>query len=308
MRAVQPPAVRAITIVLVDGGMEYATTFQRAFKAAQPQTGFVWHQTAAAATEYLALCGHRYALPDLVMVNRRLPDGGDGYTVLAAVRALAQLAALPVLLLGSDVVPDTPEMTLATEEAVAAGAAGYLCKPADASGYPTLVRDVLAWWAAREDEKMLRTFCATMTAGSSSAQPARVESSPLMSIPASPAFVGTPENPLAQLARHLGDFVGYLTGGNVPNTSGLLVDRKLMEITIACREVGIDERHARGRSQDPVIVGKRGRVIRRLMAMEWSNTELLERFEVRKRTIVDLRREYREELQRSCAVVARVGR
>ncbi len=237
-------------------------------------------------------------MPDLVLLDRTMPGGPDGYAVLRSVRALAHLQGLPIVMVSGS--GENEHVREATE----AGANGYIIKPSEQDAYPFLVRQVLAWWEAREDEKMLRTFCATLSPGSSSEGLARVGSSPVMTLPASSAPVGTPENPLAQIARHLGDFLGYVTGGNLPNTSGLLVERKLMEITIACREVGISERHARGKSQDPGIVEKRGKVIKRLMAMEWANTELLEYFEVRRRTMFKLRGEYGKELQRSCTVAA----
>ncbi len=298
MRAVSAPK----SLLLVDDSNCYCTLMEREFRRAGGMA--VWTLSdGQRAIEHLALCGTRHPMPDLVLLDRTMPGGPDGNAVLRAVRALAHLQALPILVVsGSN---ETEHVAAASD----AGASGYIVKPAEQDAYARLVQQVLAWWGSREDEKMLRTFCAALTPDRSLADLASVESSSAMTLTTPALPVAQPEAPLAQMVRHLGDFFSYVTGGNVANTSGLFIDRKLMEITIACREEGIEEKHALGKSQDPVLVEKRGKVILRLMRLQWSNTELLERFGVRDRTIEKLRKQFREgEAQRSCGVVAPVRR
>ena len=62
-------------------------------------------------------------IPDVALIDLRLP-GGEGITVMERLRTLPQLAGMPVIVItGVD-----PEAS--RERALAAGAAGYLAKPA----------------------------------------------------------------------------------------------------------------------------------------------------------------------------------
>lgn len=286
------PAARASIIVLVDAGQEFGHTFSRALKAAQPGTAVFVHATARQAVEYLALCGDRYPVPDLVLLNRVLPDGVDGYAVLRAMQTLQRLARLPVLLMGSDDEPGS------TEAALAAGAAGYLVKPPEKASYPVLVRDVLAWWQARQGALLLDT-CRTALAPESSPAGELALQSPLAMIPALavsvPSAPQTPDSPLAQICGLLQSLHGYVAGGNGLSTIGLFADRKLVEFTRVCREEGIEEADAQDDSRDPVLVIKRGRVIRRLMTLEWADKELERKFRRGRSAIKEQRKLWRLE-------------
>ncbi len=289
------PAARTFTVVLVEGRSGYCHAFEQAFRVAQPGTAFFPHTSAQRAIEYLALCGQRYPMPDLVLVNRALPDGEDGYLVLRALAALAKLSTLPVLVMGPD------EEPASVQAAVAAGAAGYLMTPPDVPSLVGFVRDVLAWWQRRQGALLLDT-CRTTPAHESSlavpdALPSLAAMTPALAVPAPAA--ASPDHPLTQFHGLLQAFYGYVAGGNAASTIGLFADRKLVELTRVCREEGIEEADALDDSRDPVLMIKRGRVIRRLMSLEWSDTELLRKFRRARSTIKEQRRLWRIEQAQS---------
>jgi DNA-binding response OmpR family regulator len=73
--------------------------------------------------------------PDIAVVDMTLP-GGDGLTVMQRMRAMPQLAGVPVVLLGDR--EDTRR-----EAGLAAGAAGFLGKPVDGAEFLHALREAL---------------------------------------------------------------------------------------------------------------------------------------------------------------------
>ena len=267
----------------------------------QVQTATRVFTSGQGAIEHLVLCGPKYPLPDLVLLDRTIPDGPGGEEVVRAARAMAHLVRLPMLIIcGSD----EPEHIAGSQ---AAGADGCLLKPPEEASYPQLVRQVLAWWQAHREQELLRSCCAELPPGGSLVPSVPLSSGAMtIQVPAaSPGFAVQPQSPLTHIHQLLHSFLGYVAGGNVPEVMGLFADRKLVEISRACREEGIDEQDALSDTKDSVLVRKRDRVIRRLMTLEWSDTELLRKFQVGRRTIQEQRRVWREEVRKSCGVVAR---
>ena len=298
MRAVHAPK----SLLLVDDTQCYCTLMERQFRLAKTGTAVFTLSDGQRAIEHLALCGTRHPTPELVLLDRTMPGGPDGYAVLRAVRALAHLTALPIVMVSGS---NDPEHV---SQAHDAGADGYLVKPPEQDAYPRLVSEVLHWWQVRQEQLSLRDGCAPVPIEQSIQPAGQVLSRPAMmlQVPAPSAVVPTPsQSPLGQIHQLLQTVFGYVASGSTLETNGLCIDRKLMELTRACREEGIEEMDATGPTLDPVLIRKRGRVIRRLMTLEWSDTELLRRFHKGKRTIVEQRRLWREEMRNGCALVAR---
>ena len=81
----------------------------------------------------------RNDVPDLVLLDLRLPDG-SGFEVLDRIRARRDLVDVPVMVWsGSDLPADM-------NTAYASGASAYLVKPQDLDGLRTQVRDSISFW------------------------------------------------------------------------------------------------------------------------------------------------------------------
>ena len=294
MQASVPPK----SLLLIDDSRDYCTQIERAFRLVQPGTAVFPISDGQRAIEHLVLCGTDRPVPELVLLDRVMPGGPDGCEVVRAIRQMQPLLHLPVLMISGS---DDPEHV---DQAREAGASGYIVKAGVRADYPELARQVLAWWEVNRQENLLRDCCAHSSYAPSTSANARLTSGAAMMIEV-PTPGSAPQNPLGQIHQLLQTVFSYVASGGGLETAGLLADRKVMELTRACREEGIEEWDATGRSRDPVLVLKRGRVIRRLMTLEWSNTELLRRFKVGERTMEDQRRVWREETRNLCGVVAR---
>ena len=132
------------SLLLVDDSRDYCTHVERAFRLVQPGTAVFPLSDGQRAIEHFVLCGTERPIPDLVLLDRFMPGGPDGYEVLRAIRQLEPLLKLPVLMISGS---DDPEHV---DEARKAGATGYITKPSVQADYPQLARQVLEWWEAKE--------------------------------------------------------------------------------------------------------------------------------------------------------------
>jgi DNA-binding response OmpR family regulator len=93
-------------------------------------------EVATAADAIAAVSAAVRARPDVALVDMTLP-GGDGLTVMKRMRAMPQLAGVPVVLLGDR------EDGRQREAGSAAGASGFLGKPVDAAEFLRVLREAL---------------------------------------------------------------------------------------------------------------------------------------------------------------------
>lgn len=101
-------------------------------------------QSGQLASEFLAKqdAFRDMPTPDVVVLDLHMPDG-DGYAVLAALKADARWAAIPVAVLTFD---DSPA---ARERCLALGAEDFTRKPGDHAGYRIWGAGILRLIAAR---------------------------------------------------------------------------------------------------------------------------------------------------------------
>ena len=92
-------------------------------------------EVATAADAIAAVSVAVHVRPDLALVGMTLP-GGDGLTVMKRMRAMPQLAGVPVVLLGD-------RQDARREAGLAAGAAGFLGKPVDGAEFLRALREAL---------------------------------------------------------------------------------------------------------------------------------------------------------------------
>jgi DNA-binding response OmpR family regulator len=92
-------------------------------------------EVATAADAIAAVSTAVRVRPDVALVDTTLP-GGDGITVMHRMRAMPQLAGVPVVLLGA-------QGDQHRQAALAAGAAGYLGKPVDPAEFLGALRSAL---------------------------------------------------------------------------------------------------------------------------------------------------------------------
>jgi DNA-binding response OmpR family regulator len=92
-------------------------------------------EVATAADAIAAVSTAVRVRPDVALVGTTLP-GGDGVTVMQRMRAMPQLAGVPVILLGA-------HGDVRRDAALSAGASGYLAKPVDPTAFLQVLRAAL---------------------------------------------------------------------------------------------------------------------------------------------------------------------
>lgn len=264
---------RKISFLLVDDSRDYPVLVERAF--GQVRRGVFVHSVASGqlALEHLLRCGERIPLPDLVLLDRHMPGGMDGFETLRAVRLVERLVAVHVLIVaGSD---DPAHL----DEARASGADGYIVKPSERDQWIGLAREILAW----TPQDSWRSS-GGMVSGMALATTERRVSSVTMN-PANAATVDVSalpeENSLLRAVHFIRDMVVKT------------LDPVDFAISEACRKHHIPVAHARGRSQDQVTVANRHAVILDLMDQGWSDRVVGENFLVSARGVERLRAEWR---------------
>lgn len=144
------------TVLLVDDSKEQSFLVERAFSRSKAGIVFPVH-SGELALEHLRLCGDERPVPDLVLLDRDMPGGMDGFETLREIRRLAHLPELPVVMIsGSDYEEHQ-------ERARDAGADGYLVKQPDRTGFDRFTQFVLEWnpgqsW--RSSKEIVRSSCA----------------------------------------------------------------------------------------------------------------------------------------------------
>lgn len=132
--------VRAPTRILYIEDSPADTEFLRVgFGTKWPDVDLAVVDTGARAIDALAHPAKGQALPDLIMLDLKMP-GMDGHEVLSFVKSDARLRKIPVLVLTSPRLEE--DITRAYNE----GANCYLAKPDDALGYIALCEEVHRFW------------------------------------------------------------------------------------------------------------------------------------------------------------------
>ena len=141
------------SVLLIDDCQDQSFLIERAFR--RSDAGIVYPcSSGEAAVAHLERCEHDRPAPDLVLLDRDMPGGMDGFETLRAIRAMPHLAGLPVVMItGSDE---------HEEEARAAGADDYLIKLPDRAGFQSFTDRLTLWtpeqsWRAKE---IVRVSCA----------------------------------------------------------------------------------------------------------------------------------------------------
>ena len=266
------------SLLLVDDSRDYCTLVERAFRLAKSGTAVFPMGDGQSAIEHLVLCGSQRPVPDLVLLDRVMPGGPDGYDVLRAIRSLKALSALPVLMIsGSD---DEEHVAQARD----AGADGYLVKPCSKDDYPQLARGVLDWWARQESWRRsggaatgqeLATVERTLQSSQKTTMSASVISD------AHPVQIPGDANAFRALYDHM--------RGIIQQT----FDPVMVAIHEACRRHRIPPGHAMGRGQDHVTLANRQAVIFDLFDLGYSDRVIHENFAISERQIERLRAAWR---------------
>ena len=98
----------------------------------------------AAALQSMAEAASRGDLPRVVLLDLNLPKL-SGLTVLRRIRARADMARVPVVVLTSS------REASDVEEAYALGANSYLCKPVEAVRFIDIVKQAARYWAGSNE-------------------------------------------------------------------------------------------------------------------------------------------------------------
>jgi CheY-like chemotaxis protein len=96
------------------------------------------YETAFASDAITAMTVARKESPDLVLLDLGLP-GGDGFLIMERMKAIASLAAIPVIVITAS----DPAAT--RDRALAAGARAFLSKPLDVPALTEAVERALAF-------------------------------------------------------------------------------------------------------------------------------------------------------------------
>lgn len=270
--------------------MSHTTWAAKSLREVTPEANVITFNSGEQAIEHLTACGGRWKMPDLVLVDWRMPGGMDGFDVLRAIRELEHLDGLAVVMTsGSD-----------AEEHICRAAdlgAGYVIKPGDRDGYKLYAQQIEDYRRQAVEQLLVRRLCGAgvelrlpMAAALSSSTPAMSNSIAL---------------PGASVVSFLARALEYFGGSPNASGEGLFGDRKLAELTRACREVGVDEIDVLTPSKDAVIVIKRRRVVLRLMDAEWSNPEIMRRVPVKDRYLDELRAEWNRQKRVKSAELVR---
>ena len=223
------------TFLLIDDSRTHGFFMERAFGKLAVGIAVFQHCSGEDGVAHLTECPTRHPMPDLVLLDLDMPGGMDGFATVRAIRALSHLLTLPVLMLcGSD----DPEHV---SQSSAAGADGYVVKPADQARYGELAGQVERWFRARE---AVGKIIVPVSCGPGAEVVRRVDS-----------------------AR-----VGMTT---TPRTA----DQKLIEFTAACEFAGITvARCLNLRQTDKVLDAKRRLVVRWLLSapqpLPWGELEI----------------------------------
>ena len=249
------------SLLLVDDTQCYCALMERAFRQAQTGTAIFTLSDGQRAIEHLVACGTRHPIPDLVLLDRDMPGGPDGYAVLRAARAMQQLAALPILMVSGS---DEPEHI---EAATAAGADGYIIKPPMEGDCPELVRQVLAWWREKNWSQL-----GPKLAGSDLALPSSAVGSPLAMTPTTDfsELFAPAQDDRTGLQRLVG-FVDW-----VKETATAMLDPFQLSLSKACRRHHITAVQLMQGGGSHRMLANRRAVLVDLLNEGWPDETLLE--------------------------------
>lgn len=117
------------TILYVEDNAENRLLIRRILQA----EGFKMLEAGSAADALGIVQDHR---PDLILMDINMPEV-DGFSLTAQLKALPEIAAIPIVALTANVMRGDRERTLA------AGCDGYIQKPIDVDGLPEQVKTFL---------------------------------------------------------------------------------------------------------------------------------------------------------------------
>ena len=279
------------TIIQVDDSIFHATLTAKALREIVPSINVINFNSGAQAVAHLGDCGGRWTMPEVLILTMRavggMADSVDGFEVLRAVRGLPRCLNLAVLIASRN----------NEEEDVFRAAdlgAGFIVKPAEQTAYDDYAAQIERYRQLAVEQLLVRRFCG---AGGELDLPtlgALAQSGATMTT----AAASLSPLPGQSIRTILAGALAYFGGSQDASGEGLFVDRKLAELTRACREEGIDEIDVLTPSKDSVIVQKRRRVIYRLMDAEWSNREIMRRVPVKDRYLDEARAEWNRRQQR----------
>ncbi len=100
--------------------------------------GFRGYEVIGAGTGEDAISMTQSELPDLVLMDVRLPGGIDGLEATRRIKAMPQLAHIPILAMTASVRPED------MQRALDAGCGGFIRKPIDIDELPKEVAEYIA--------------------------------------------------------------------------------------------------------------------------------------------------------------------
>ena len=276
---------RKLTVLIIDDCDTFCRFVEEALRRADRRIVTFRQVDGLHGIEHLSRCGREIPVPDLVLVDRLMPGGPDGCTVLRALRQMEPLARVQAFMCcGSD----EEEHVL---QARAAGADDYLVKPVQQDQFADFARQVCSRLA-----ESWRNSGGPVSDQSLALREPGVPSLPMHS-PA-PTVIDLPsvqdENTFLRAFHAVRDFVVK---------SFDPVDYAINE---ACRKHSIPVSHARGRGGDYITVRNRNRVILDLMDGEFGDRVILDNFQVSKRGLERLRAEWRGQKGGGSLAVAKI--
>jgi CheY-like chemotaxis protein len=144
-------AASRLRILIAEDDEDHALLTELAIRAAQPELASRLEVATVAhgreALAYLRGQGPHAGrvLPDLLLLDLKMPDVG-GLEVLRAMRADADLCAIPVIVLS------TSARDQDVLEAFRLGADEYIAKPLSADEFRTKIQTIPAYWSRVADE------------------------------------------------------------------------------------------------------------------------------------------------------------
>ncbi len=100
--------------------------------------GFRGYEVIGAGTGEDAINMAQTELPDLILMDIRLPGGIDGLEATRRIKALPQLAHIPILAMTASVRPED------MQRALSEGCNGFIRKPVDIDEFPRQVAEHIA--------------------------------------------------------------------------------------------------------------------------------------------------------------------